>query len=231
MEVPNCEFCESNKSSLFHFCDLEEIGNINSSKSNYPFRKGQIIFQEGNRPLGLYCVYKGKIKVYKYANDGKEQLIRVAKAGDFLGFSSLLTGKRYPVSAAAVTDSEVCLVPRAIVLDLFRNSRHFSEGLINLLTSTIKTSYEQMAKLSYKPVKGRLAEALLLLHQTYTDSSNPTGIISITREDLASLVGSVKETIIRVLKEFKDDGYLQTDNSNIVIKDVEGLAQLSSLYE
>ena len=88
-----------------------------------------------------------------------------------------------------------------------------------------------MADLSYKPVKGRLAEALLLLRETYTSPDNPEGIINITREDLASLVGTVKETAIRVLKEFKEDGFLVTNKSKIIIKDPEGLARIGHLYD
>lgn len=88
-----------------------------------------------------------------------------------------------------------------------------------------------MADIAYKPVRGRVAEALLFLHNFYIDEQNPKGIINIGREDLASFVGTVKETAIRMLKEFKDEGLIETDKSNIIIKDTEGLLHISELYD
>lgn len=201
------------------------------NKSCTSYKRGQILFQEGSKPQGIYCINTGKIKVYKYASDGKEQIIRIAKPGDFVGYCSLMSGARYPVSAAAIEESTVCLVPKDNILSLFRDNQNFSDGMMQLLCSTIETSYEKMADLAYKPVKGRMAEALLLLNQTFTTDENPKGTISITREDLASLVGTVKETAIRMLKEFKDDGLINTDKTKINITNVEGLVRISRLYD
>ncbi len=201
------------------------------SKTCSAYKRGQILFQEGSKPLGIYCINEGKVKVYKYASDGKEQIIRIAKPGDFVGYCSLLSDSRYPVSAAALEDSQVCLVPKENILSLFRDNRNFNEGLVKLLCSTIENSFEKMADLAYKPVKGRMAEALLLLNQTYTNDENPKGVIAITREDLASLVGTVKETAIRVLKDFKEDNLISTDKTKIVVEDAQGLARISKLYD
>ncbi len=195
------------------------------------YKRGQIIFQEGSNPMGLYCVNQGKIKVYKYASDGKEQIIRIVKPGDFLGYSSLLANTPYPASAASLEECIVCMVPRDQITKLFRHNERFSEGLINLLSSSLDQSYRKIADMAYKPVRGRLAEALLLLQNAYRDDNNPDGIISVTREDLASLVGTVKETAIRILKEFKESGIIETDKTNIIIKQPQALVQISHLYD
>ncbi len=231
LEMPDCHHCKSRNSSLFHFCHTNELDEINYSKSCTNYKRGQILFQEGSKPVGLYCINSGKVKIYKYASDGKEQIIRIAKPGDFIGYCSLISGIRYPVSAAALEDSSICMIPKSTITDMFKDNEKFSEGMVNLLCNTITNSYARMADLSYKPVKGRLAEALLLLRETYTSPDNPEGIINITREDLASLVGTVKETAIRVLKEFKEDGFLVTNKSKIIIKDPEGLARIGHLYD
>ncbi len=231
LEMPDCQHCKSRRHSLFHFCHLDEIDDISMSKTCSAYKRGQILFQEGSKPLGIYCINEGKVKVYKYASDGKEQIIRIAKPGDFVGYCSLLSDSRYPVSAAALEDSQVCLVPKENILSLFRDNRNFNEGLVKLLCSTIENSFEKMADLAYKPVKGRMAEALLLLNQTYTNDENPKGVIAITREDLASLVGTVKETAIRVLKDFKEDNLISTDKTKIVVEDAQGLARISKLYD
>lgn len=231
VETPDCQHCKSRRNSLFHYCHLEELEDLTFNKSCTSYKRGQILFQEGSKPQGIYCINTGKIKVYKYASDGKEQIIRIAKPGDFVGYCSLMSGVRYPVSAAAIEESTVCLVPKENVLSLFRDNQNFSDGMLQLLCSTIETSYEKMADLAYKPVKGRMAEALLLLNQTFTTEENPKGTISITREDLASLVGTVKETAIRMLKEFKDDGYISADKTKINITNVDGLVRISRLYD
>lgn len=231
IEMPDCYHCRARSDSLFHYCHIDEIDTINMNKSCSVYKKGQSIFQEGSRPLGIYCINEGSVKVSRYASNGKEQIIRIAKPGDFVGYASLLSEKRYPVSASALDECTICLVPREQITDLFRDNNNFSEGIVKLLCSTIETSYERMANLSYKPVKARIAEALLLLYKTFENVNNPDGLISVTREDLASLVGTVKETAIRVLRDFKDENLLETDKTKIRILDPQGLSRISRLYD
>ncbi len=230
-QAPDCAHCQSRKSSLFHFCHVNEIDEIDTAKSCATYKRGQIIFNEGSNPMGLYCVNEGKIKLYRYASDGKEQIVRIAKPGDFLGYSTLLAEKKYPVTAAALEDCVVCLVPKNALMDLFKKNERFSESMIKMLSSNLDDSFGKMADLAYKPVRGRMAEALLFLHRFYREEKNPDGVISITREDLASFVGTVKETAIRILKEFKDERLVETEKSNIIIKDADGLIRISHLYD
>jgi len=230
-EQPDCQQCQSRRASLFHFCHLNEIEDINNAKSCALYKKGQVIFHEGSNPMGLYCINSGKVKIYKSAADGKEKITRLAKAGDFIGYSSLLAGKPYPVSAAALEDSTVCMVPKSSITELIRNNNQFSENLVKLLCKTVEGSVEKMTDLSYKPVRGRMAEALLFLNRFYKDEKNQKGVINITREDLASFVGTVKETAIRMLNEFKQEKLIETHRSEIEIKDVKGLVHISQLYD
>lgn len=230
-DPPDCEFCKSRKDSLFQYCPMHELQEINSLKSCTQYKRGQIIFQEGSKPIGLYCINSGKIKIYKYASDGKEQIIRISKEGDVIGFCSLLSETRYPVSAAAIEDCVICLVPKEEIDHLFKDNSRFSEGYIQLLCNTIGQGYMKMADLAYKPVRGRIAEGLLLLHNSFKSEQNPDGIISLTREDLASLVGTVKETTIRVLKEFKNENLIETRKTDIHVLDPRGLTRIAELYD
>ena len=230
-ESPVCQQCKGRKASLFHFCFLNEIEDIDNAKSCSTYKRGQIIFQESTNPVGLYCVNSGKIKLYKHAPDGKEQIVRIAKPGDFLGYCSLIANRPYAVSASALEDSVLCLVPKQSITNVMSENRGFSDAMIKLLCSTIDENFTKMADLAYKPVRGRLAEALLFLNQFYKDDVNEEGIISITRDDLASFVGTVKETAIRVLKEFKEEGLVETDKSKIIIKKPQGLLHISELYD
>jgi len=228
---PDCAFCQGRRDTLFNFCKMDEIAELNQEKTCSLYKRGQVIFSEGANPLGVYCINSGKVKMYKHASDGKEQIIRIVKPGDFLGYRSMLAGTRYKLSAEALEDTAVCMIPKATFLELFRTNEAFSKGLLAVLCSTLDESYTKIADIAYKPVRGRVAEALLFLHNFYKDEQNPTGIVNIGREDLASFVGTVKETAIRMLKEFKDEGLIETDKSNIIIKDTEGLLHISELYD
>ncbi len=228
---PECAHCKGRRDSLFHFCKMNELADLEDNKSCTVYKRGQVIFQEGANPLGVYCINSGKVKMYKHASDGKEQIIRIVKPGDFLGYRSMLAGTRYKLSAAALEDTAVCMIPKSTFLELFRTNENFSKSLMELLCSTLDESYTKIADIAYKPVRGRVAEALLFLHNFYKDAENPQGVVNISREDLASFVGTVKETAIRMLKEFKDEGLIETDKSLIIIKDTEGLLHISELYD
>ncbi len=229
--APDCEHCKSRKDSLFHFCHLSEVQDIDASKSCATYKRGQIIFNEGANPVGLYCVNDGKIKLYRYASDGKEQIVRIAKAGDFLGYSTLLSEKKYPVTAAALEDCVICHIPKSALMNVFKNNERFADSMIKMLSTNLDDSFGKMADLAYKPVRGRVAEALLFLNKFYKSDENKYGVISITREDLASFVGTVKETAIRILKEFKEENLIVTDKSDIKVLDVDGLIRVSELYD
>lgn len=216
---------------MFHYCYLNEVQDIDKSKSCTLYKRGQVLFHEGSNPIALYCVSSGRIKVYRSLNNGKEQIIRLAKGGDFVGYSSLLIGRPYPVSAKAMEDSLVCMVPKISVAELVQNNKQFSENLIKLLSRALEGVVKKMTDLAYKPVRGRLAEALLFLQSFYKDEGNPNGIVTITREDLASFAGTVKETTVRILTEFKNENLINTNGSNIEIRDAEGLLRISRLYD
>lgn len=228
---PECEHCKSRKSSLLHFCHLEEIAEVESGKNCSVYKKGETLFQENNHPVGMYCVNTGKIKIYKYASDGHEHILRIAKPGDFVGYRSLLSDSIYPVSASAMEESTVCIIPKSMITGLMRKNERFAEGMLQMLCNAIDESYDKMADLAYKPVRGRMAEALLFLKKFYTEENNPAGVITISREDLASFVGTVKETAIRTLKEFKEEGMIETQKSDILVKDMQQLLKVSELYD
>ena len=229
--TPDCEHCKIRGKSLFHFCHLDETEYVNENKTCAQYKKGQTIFHENAYAYGLYCLNAGKVKLYKQASDGKEQILKIVTPGDFIGYGAMLSSTTYAVSAEVIEDAVICFVPKEIILKLFRENSRFSEGMVLLLTTTIDQTVEKMADIAYKPVRGRIAEALLLLSESYKDEKNLEGVVSITREDLASYVGTVKETAIRVLKDLKDEGLISTNNHAITILDSKGLTRVCELYD
>ena len=196
------------------------------------YQKGQLIFREGSRPSGLHCVHQGKIKIAKVGGDGKEQITRLAKPGDVLGYRALMAETAYSASAVALDDCVVCFVPKADFLRTIEVNPQFANGLMKLLSRALGEAEERLLHLAYKPVRERLAEALLLLQRTYQKEEDPLPFaIAISREDLAALIGTAKETTIRLLTEFKEEGILSTKGSHITLLKPERLVEIASLYD
>jgi CRP-like cAMP-binding protein len=210
-----------------------ELEFMAASKSTQFYHKGQTIFQQGNPVLGMHCIHQGKIKMAKVGGDGKEHITRLVRQGDVMGFRPLLSGGNYSTSAVALEDSVVCFVPRPDVLHLIQSNRQFSNVLLQQMAAGLGEAEEQMLRLAYKPVRERLAEALLLVRRTFGPASTTSVPFStaLSREDLAALVGTAKETVSRLLSEYKDAGIISTRGSQITILSEERLVAISTRYD
>ncbi len=229
--TPSCQSCEFKHTSLFKSCSATELSTLSETKCFNTYKKGQVIFHEGNRPLGIFCVYSGKVKVSRMASDGKEQIIRLAKQGDTLGFRSLIDNSKYTASAVAMDDCDVCFVPASEFNDLLTNNTQVTNDLMRMLAKSLGETQDKFVHLAMKPVRERLAEALLLLKTTFQKEGESTFSIAISREDLSSIVGTAKETVIRFLSEFKEEGIVSTHGSTVTILKPEVLMRISSMYE
>ncbi|MCS7005541.1 MAG: Crp/Fnr family transcriptional regulator [Cytophagales bacterium] len=223
-----CERCRIRQQSLLRFCTITEINSISVSKSCNTYKRGQEIFHEGSLPLGLFCINSGSIKIVKYASGGKEQIIRIATAGELVGYRSLITRKRYTTSAIAAEDSKVCIIPKDEFYKIIQTNQVFYQAILNALVENLEKAEAKIADVAYKPVRGRIAEALLMLARSNGDDK---WSVTLTREDLAGFVGTVKETAIRTLSEFRDEKLIQIDKRTIRILNPEGLERMSNLYD
>ena len=230
--TPNCQDCPNRKGPLMGCCQLEELDFISGSKVSQVYQKGQRIFFEGGPALGMHCVRQGKIKIIKANGEGKEQIVHLAKEGDVLGVQSVLTETKYSTSAVALDDCVVCFIPRSDFYRVWQANTQFSTSLMQMLAKALGAAEVQMLHLAYKPVRERLAEALLLLASTFRKEGEEQSFsISFSREDLASLVGTAKETAIRLLSEFKDEGIISTRGSEVKILNIRLLSQIAALYD
>ncbi|WP_324674750.1 Crp/Fnr family transcriptional regulator [Hymenobacter sp. GOD-10R] len=193
--------------------------------------KGQTIYREGSPALGLYCVHSGKIKVIKVGGDDKEQIVHLGKAGEVLGLAALIARSNHLASAVALEDCVVCFVPRTSFLYLLSSNLQFCTSLLKVLADSLHKAEQGMLRLAYKPVRERLADALLLLLHTYQTTDQAQFSIAISRDDLAALVGTAKETTIRLLSEFKDKGIIASKGSQITILKPEKLVEIAALYD
>lgn len=230
---PNCHSCPSRQSPLLGCCLLEELEFIATTKTAQVYHKGQVIYQQGNPVLGMHCINQGKVKLAKTGGDGKEHITRLVRHGEVLGLRSMLGGGLYSTSAVALDDCVVCFIPRPDVLRLIQSNRQFSNSLLQLLATNLGEAEEQMLRLAYKPVRERLAEALLLVRRTFDSAAAPGApfTIALSREDLAALVGTAKETVSRLLTEYKEAGIIATRGSQIMLLEEARLLAISTRYD
>jgi CRP/FNR family transcriptional regulator, polysaccharide utilization system transcription regulator len=235
MVVPSvpfsCQACPHVERSLLGACQHAEIDLVASGKMHQSYRKGQVIFQQGSRALGLYCVFQGKVKISKLSADGKEQIIRLAREGDVLCYRSLMMGQFCTTAATALTDCVVCLIPRPDFFSLLEQNPQFSHSLLRLLARNLGDAEARLLHTAYKPVRERLAEALLLLDQAFRPATNEPFSIPISRDDLAALTGTTKETASRLLSEFRDEGLVLTQGSRIRVLERDKISELACLYD
>ena len=227
-----CEECEVQNISKFGTLCANNIDKVNCSKSCTAYKKGQIIFHEDTRPLGVFCVNKGKLKVYKTGDDGKDQIIQVSKPGDLLGYRAMIGEDLYPVTAEALEDVQVCFIPKSEFVRLLDESVDFSKMLLREACHELGTMTELLTNLAQKSVRERLAVSLLMLKDIYADDKRPNDLaeINLTREDLANIVGTATETIIRLLHDFKEENLIQTNGRKIMVMDAKRLIKVGNIY-
>jgi CRP-like cAMP-binding protein len=226
----SCQNCPYLRHSLMGTCQLSEIAHISGSKVSQQYQRGQVIYQEGNSPAGLYCINQGKVKVSKQNSEGKEQIVKLRKEGDVLGFQALTATSNHCSSAVALTDCVVCMIPRSDFFSVIAQNSQFSHALMHLLSAALGESEKNMLHIAYKPVRGRLAEALVRLYHFFQPATPDLFSIPISREDLAALMSTAKETASRLLSDFRDEGLVATRGSRITVLDLEKLQKISELH-
>ena len=230
VEQKNCLNCAFKGHSLFSILSDDSLDHLNAHKSCTIFKKGQYLFTQHSRPMGLFCVYSGKIKLSTAGPDGKEQIIRLAKDGDVIGYRAIITDENYRLSAIALEESSVCLIEKEFFLDLAMSEPRLNRQIFKLISDDLKRAEEQIVSLSQKSVRERTAEALLFLKATYGfEDDNQTLNIRLSREELADYVGTTTESVIRVLSDFKTSGLIDIAARIIIIIDLGLLIKTANM--
>jgi len=229
---PVCAVCEARQNSVLAEVREDKLSKMMQGKTCTFYQKGQIIFHEGNYPHGLYCLHDGKVKIYKTGEIGKEQIVRLAKGGDILGYRSLISGEPYRASAQTFEDSFICYIPRESVFDLLQKDPEFSMHMMQLVCHDLGQSENRLLNLAQKPVRERLAEVLLILKETYgLEEDQKTLNILLTREDIADIVGTATETVIRLMSEFKQEKLIAASGRKIQLLNIRGLIKTGNVYD
>ncbi|MDQ0476663.1 MULTISPECIES: Crp/Fnr family transcriptional regulator [Chryseobacterium] len=215
-----------NDESFKEMLPAEDYEKYIAAKQILKFNKGGIIFEDGEIPNGVYFLNKGTAKLSKQGVYGKDQILRFIKEGDLIGYRSLLCGEDFQAKAEAMTEVEATFLPSDLFLQMLEVAPKFSFVMLQKIAFELGESSNTVTFLAQKTVRERLAEILLLLEQKL--GTDPEGFIkiSLTREEIANIIGTATESAIRLISEFKQDKLIEVEGRNIKILNHEKLIRL-----
>lgn len=233
ISVPPCTVCQGRKNNQL-FCHLshDELEQFSEEKGDNFYKKGQVIFYEGNRGHGMYCIYKGKVKVHKMGSEAKDQIIRFAKEGDVLGYRSLLGDEPYTATATAIEDTTVCYLPKSKFMEVLEKNNELSYRTIQLLTRDLKESENKIINITQKPVVERIAEAILILKEKFgLRADNKTLAVILTRKEIGDLAGVTTETTIRTLSDLNKKSIINLNGKRIELTNLPQLIRIANIVD
>lgn len=223
------EFLEDKK-SIFSVLNAEEKDILKAGLTAAFYKKGDYIFKEGDRPTGLICLSEGKVKVFKEGVGGREQIVRLAKPIGFIGYRALFAEENHHASAVAIEDSTVCSVDKETLYQLLRLNSDLTMSIIKAFATELGFSYFRTVTLTQKHIRGRLAESLLFLKDTYGfEKDDITLKVYLSREDIANLSNMTTSNAIRTLSAFAGENVIAIDGRKIKILDIQKLERISDL--
>lgn len=201
--------------------NFEDLKELSEDRKIRQYKKKSNVYWEGDYANSIIFINSGKIKTYKTNNDGKQLITGIHGAGDFIGFNALLTGTEYSESAMAMEDVEVCRIPKDDFFNLLYSNRDVANKFIRILSNNLKDREEQLLHLAYNNVRQRVSEALLKLSDQYGSD------FSIPRDDLAGMVGTAQESVIRTLSDFKEENLIEINSGKIRTVNIEKLQSVA----
>ena len=202
------------------------IAKLAEDKKVKTFKKKETVYTEGSYPSNVFFLQKGKVKAYKANDFGKELITDLYKEGDFFGYLDLLQGEPYKETTICLEEAEVSMIPKDDFFNLLQGNREVSSKFIKMLSNEIKDREERLLQLAYNSVRKRVAQALVMLVQRYQEDRSKPFSMSITREDIASIVGTATETVIRTLSDFREENLIEMKGSLITVLQYEKLVRM-----
>ncbi|WP_232623038.1 Crp/Fnr family transcriptional regulator [Pareuzebyella sediminis] len=205
----------------------EELKKVSDSKVTKKVKKGQPLFEEGEKLDGVFCVRNGVSKLSKLSANGKDQIVKFASKGEVIGQRSVIAEESVNLSARAVSDMEVCFIPKESIVNPLHTNPDFTLEVLRHMAHDLKEADDVIVNMSQKTVKQRMAEAFLYLKNNFGEDQDGFLILTLSREDIANVIGTATESCIRIISEFKKKGYLKTSGKKIGITDERKLQDLA----
>lgn len=215
--------CDLSSCSMCQLCRPEWLPAIDANRKIHHYKKGEILFTEGEEVHGMYFIHTGLVKVHKKWGDDKELILRFAKSGAIAGHRGLGSDTIYPVSATALLPTDICFISIDFFTATLKVNQDYLYDLMMFFAAELKESEKKMRNLAHMNTKGRIANALLLLNERF--GTTPEGFIDIalTRQDLSSYTGTTYETLFRIMNEMVAEDAVSLHNRGVKINDPEKL--------
>ena len=227
--MSKCQHCIAKQFNSMNSLTKEELKHVSDCKKDKSYKKGDVIFNEGTILNGVYCVRSGFCKLTKLNANGNDQTVKLLGVGDIIGQRSIISSEKTNLSAIALNDIELCFVPKEEIINGLQNNRDFSLDVLQHLAYDLKEAEDDLVNMAQKSVKQRLSETLLYLHDHFGTDQDGFLSVMLSREDYANIVGTATESAIRILSQFKKDGYISTSGKHIEIVDYDGLKELNTI--
>lgn len=218
-----CENCIVRQFNNLRALSKAELKLVSDAKVTKRIKKGETIFEEGEKLNGIFCVRDGVSKVSKLSSNGKDQIVKLATKGELLGQSSIISEEASKLNATAICDMEVCFIPKEKIATPLQKNPKFTMSVLKTMVKDLNESNENILRLSQKNVKQRMAQALLYIKNNYGEDEDGFLKLNLSREDLANVVGTAVETCIRNISVFKKQGYIKQSKKKIAIVDPKRL--------
>jgi CRP/FNR family transcriptional regulator len=221
-----CENCIVRQFNALRAMSKEELKKVSDSKTSKIVRKGETIFEEGEKLNGVFCVRNGVSKLSKLSLNGKDQIVKLVTKGEVLGHRSVIVDETANLSATAIDDMEVCFIPKDHIVQVLQTNPNFTVEVLRHMAHDLKEADDVIVNMSQKTVKQRIAEAFLYLKSNFGEDKEGYLILTLSREEMANVVGTATESCIRIISEFKKKALIKTSGKKIGIADERGLKAL-----
>ena len=225
--MSKCEQCSVREFSSLKTLTKEELLTLSDCKTSHIIKKGDAIFEEGENVNGIYCIKEGVCKLTKLSANGKDHIVKLVTRGELLGQRSMISDEPVNLSAIALEDMQVCFIPKTEVMGYFDKNNQFSLSVMKSICGDLKDADDHLVNLAQKTVKERLAETLLYLHDTFGKKEDNSLKVVLSRDELASMIGTATESCIRLLSDFNKLGLIELNGKKIVLKDINALKKLA----
>jgi CRP-like cAMP-binding protein len=222
-----CENCIVRKFNALRAMSKEELKTVSDSKISRKIKKGDVIFEEGEKLNGIYCVRGGVSKLAKLSPNGKDQIVKLASKGEVLGQRSVVAEENSNLSATAVSDMEMCFIPKEAIVSTLHKNPDFTYEVLRHMAHDLREADDVIVNMSQKTVKERIAEALLYMKKNFGEDQEGYLALVLSREDIANVVGTATESCIRILSEFKKQGLIKTSGKRMAILEARKLQDLA----
>jgi CRP-like cAMP-binding protein/CheY-like chemotaxis protein len=210
---------------------LKDVGNAGLLKSMstqfevYSYERKSVLYSEGKKPRYLFFIVKGKVKIHRSHDDGKEYILGLFKEGDFLGYAPILKEVNYDETATVMEDAEIMQIPKDEFMKMLFSDVMIARKFIEIMAKNQQENEERLLNLAYSSLRKRVANALVAISEKFGHGADMP--LEVSREELAQYIGTATESLIRTLSDFKSEGLIETKNSKIIIRNLSKVKNLA----